>query len=150
MPPKRTDVRALRTMINEARSCTKTAKTLATATRGWQLSAYEAGTGLRCWPSLAGNAMLLIGKLRIATAANSTFQLTTDGLVSYLAAVDEFLGDRVDYAQLIKSDGAPHDGEQRYSPAEYVGSKKVPVIGEILIRSSFPRPTWSVRISRCA
>jgi hypothetical protein len=46
--------------------------------------------------------MELMFKVRRATSPESRFQLTTDGLVSYIAAVDEMLRDRCDYAQLIR------------------------------------------------
>jgi IS1 family transposase len=42
-------------------------------------------------------AMDLMLKLRRATS-DQRFQLTTDGLQAYLPAVDEMLGDRVEYA----------------------------------------------------
>jgi len=66
------------------------------------------------------NAMDLMRKLRSATAPDQKFQLTTDGLDSYIAAVDEMLGDRVHYAQLIKIYSAPQENERRYSPPEMV------------------------------
>ena len=51
-------------------------------------------------------------------------QLTTDGLRSYLMAVDDAFGSRVDYAQLVKLYGAdPTEDQRRYSPAEWIGSK---------------------------
>ena len=65
------------------------------------------------------HAMDLMFKLRRATSADR-FQLTTDGLVRYLAAVDEMLGDRVDFAQLIKTYAGPEQPDRRYSPAEFV------------------------------
>jgi IS1 family transposase/transposase-like protein len=71
------------------------------------------------------NAFELMRKLRRATSENR-FQLTTDGLKAYEAAVDEMISDRVDFAQLIKIYASPREGEQRYSPAEVV--EAVPVI----------------------
>ena len=73
-------------------------------------------------------AMELMSKLRRATT-DDRFQLTTDGLQSYIAAVDEMLGERCDYAQLVKSYSAPREGEQRYSPGEVIGASRVPVNG---------------------
>ena len=72
------------------------------------------------------NAMELARKVRRATSKDVRFQLTTDGLQSYIAAVDEMLLDRCDFAQLIKVYAAPREGEQRYSPAEVV--EAVPVV----------------------
>ena len=56
--------------------------------------------------------MDLMYKLRRATTSDR-FQLTTDGLGSYLAAVDEMLGDRVDFAQLVKTYRLPQEPERR-------------------------------------
>jgi IS1 family transposase len=59
-------------------------------------------------------------------------QLTTDGLRVYVEAVQEAFGvDGIDYAQLVKIYGAAHGkgDERRYSPAECLGAKKVPVEG---------------------
>jgi len=73
-------------------------------------------------------AMDLMYKLRLATS-DDRFQLSTDGLMSYVIAVDEILGDRVDFAQLVKQYAQPREGEQRYSPAPFVAAYKVPVSG---------------------
>jgi IS1 family transposase len=62
-------------------------------------------------------AMLLMGRLRLATNPNTRFQLTTDGLHSYVAAVDEFLLDRCEYGQLVKTYAQPQENDRRYSPA---------------------------------
>jgi IS1 family transposase len=57
-------------------------------------------------------------------------QLTTDGHGAYLQAVEEAFGIDVDYAQLVKLYGAAPDGSKgRYSPAECVGARKSPVVG---------------------
>jgi hypothetical protein len=57
------------------------------------------------------------------------FQLTTDGLQSYIAAVDEFLLDRCDYGQLVKTYAQPQENERRYSPSECTGAVKVAISG---------------------
>lgn len=58
-------------------------------------------------------------------------QLTTDGLRSYLSAVEDAFGSNVDYAQLVKLYGpAPTEDQRRYSPAEWVGSKPNVVQGD--------------------
>src|SRR5262249_683787 len=58
-------------------------------------------------------------------------QLTSDGHRSYLEAVEEVFGADVDYAQLVKLYGSPTDASKgRYSPAECIGIKKTPVMGE--------------------
>ena len=56
-------------------------------------------------------------KLAIATGEEQRFQLTIDGLAAYNYAVGTQLGDRVDYAQLIKiyKFNEP-EAQRRYSP----------------------------------
>ncbi len=56
-------------------------------------------------------------------------QLTTDGLKSYLTAVEVAFGNDVDYAQLIKIYGNAPEGEKRYSPAVCTGCKDNVVTG---------------------
>jgi IS1 family transposase len=59
-------------------------------------------------------------------------QLTSDGLVNYLVAVEDAFGDDVDYAQLVKIYGEPRfatGNERRYSPGECCGTRKRRVTG---------------------
>lgn len=59
-------------------------------------------------------------------------QLTSDGLVNYLVAVENAFGDDVDYAQLVKIYGEPRFGtgnERRYSPGECCAVKQRRVTG---------------------
>jgi transposase-like protein/IS1 family transposase len=67
--------------------------------------------------------------LRQATA-HQRFQITTDGFAPYRSAIDNTLGDRVDFAQLIKVYRATAEGERRYSPAEVVSTEVVVGIGQ--------------------
>ena len=60
--------------------------------------------------------------------ANRT-QLTTDGLVCYLTAVEEAFGADVDYAQLVKIYGTDPDADRRYSPSRFVTAEKRQVSG---------------------
>jgi IS1 family transposase len=60
--------------------------------------------------------------------ANRT-QLTTDGLVCYLTAVDEAFGADVDYGQLVKVYGHNPDSERRYSPSRFITAEKRLVSG---------------------
>jgi hypothetical protein len=46
-----------------------------------------------------------------------------------LEAVEGTFGTDVDYAQLVKIYGETVEGQKRYSPAECVGTKKMPVTG---------------------
>ncbi len=75
------------------------------------------------------HAMELMLKLRRATSPDQRFQLTTDGLRAYVAAVDEMVGDRCDFAQLVKLYAVPTPEERRYSPPEYVCAVRVPISG---------------------
>ena len=60
--------------------------------------------------------------------ANRT-QLTTDGLVCYLTAVEEAFGADVDYAQLVTVYGANPASERRYSPARFITAQKRSING---------------------
>ena len=66
--------------------------------------------------------------LRQATARRR-FQITTDGFAPYRSAISNTLGDRVDFAMLIKVYRATPEGERRYSPAEVVSTETVVGIG---------------------
>jgi transposase-like protein/IS1 family transposase len=57
---------------------------------------------------------------KLADATTGRFQLTTDGFGPYRAAVAESVGQRVDFAQLVKVYATTREGSQRYSPAEVV------------------------------
>ncbi len=66
----------------------------------------------------------------LARATTGSFQITTGGFKPYQHAIVLSLGaQRVDFAQLVKIYVAPREGEQRYSPAECTGAKKVPIYG---------------------
>jgi len=59
-------------------------------------------------------------------------QLTSDGLVTYLSAVEAAFGADVDYAQLVKIYGEPRYAtgpDRRYSPGECCGARKHLVTG---------------------
>lgn len=66
--------------------------------------------------------------LPLATAPQP-FQITTDGFAPYKAAIPDTLGDRCDYAMLIKVYRATPEGERTYSPSEVVDTQVVPVWG---------------------
>ena len=71
---------------------------------------------------------IFIEGLRDATSSQN-FQISTDGFVPYISAIETTLGDRVEFAQIIKHYRATPEGERRYSPAEVVSTEVVPVIG---------------------
>ena len=66
----------------------------------------------------------------VADRLATRVQLTTDGLRTYLSAVEGAFGADVDYAQLVKIYGEAPDAEKRYSPAECIGARKEPVTGK--------------------
>lgn len=67
---------------------------------------------------------------KLDRATSGRFQLTTDGMNAYPAAVSYSLGTRVDFAQLIKVYGKNDvEGERKYSPPEVVDTVTNPLIG---------------------
>jgi IS1 family transposase len=99
----------------------------------WTWVALDAETKLvPCWviagrtPDAARDFMF-----NLAGRVKGRFQLTTDGLGTYLPAVEDAFGMEVDYAMLIKSYAAPagHTAERKYSPGEVSGIKKLRVQG---------------------
>ncbi|HZS04416.1 MAG TPA: IS1 family transposase [Blastocatellia bacterium] len=69
---------------------------------------------------------------KLQDAASDRFQLTTDGLKAYIEAVESVFGTEIDFAQLVKSYKSDDGGnaERRYSPGDFIGSKKVTVMGQ--------------------
>jgi IS1 family transposase len=66
----------------------------------------------------------------LASRLSERVQLTSDGLNVYLAAVERAFGTKIDYAQLQKIYADTTEGQKRYSPAECIGCKRVPMIGD--------------------
>jgi IS1 family transposase len=56
-------------------------------------------------------------------------QLTTDGFRAYKDAVDGAFGMDVDYAMLVKVYGTPTQDDTKYSPAEIVDIRIIPITG---------------------
>ena len=68
----------------------------------------------------------------IASRLKNRVQLTTDGLKSYLEAVNDAFGNNIDYSQLVKlynGDTLAESNERKYSPIEYTGAKKTWIKG---------------------
>jgi IS1 family transposase len=65
----------------------------------------------------------------VAGRLSNRIQLTTDGHRMYLTAVPDAFGNQIDYAQLVKVYGNDPEGQQRYSPAQCLGTQRVEVIG---------------------
>ncbi len=77
-------------------------------------------------------------------------QLTSDGHKAYLEAVEGAFGGDIDYAMLVKLYGAaPESAKGRYSPADCVGARKMPVEGNPDPKHISARATPSGRTSRC-
>ncbi len=90
------------------------------------------------WTAIDADSKLIVGWLvggRNAEYANAFMrdvadrlanrvQLTTDGHLPYLEAVEGAFGADVDFAQLVKLYGTAPDAEKRYSPPVCVGAQK--------------------------
>ena len=57
------------------------------------------------------------------------FQISTDGWKGYDHTVNEVLGSKAHYGQIVKMYGTPNPDEVRYSAAECIGAKKRTVAG---------------------
>jgi hypothetical protein len=77
-------------------------------------------------------------------------QLTTDGFLPYLYAVEKAFGwARVRLAQLVKKYGPSPEPAGKYSPATCVAADKRPRSWGSPKPPTSQRPTWSEAISRC-
>jgi IS1 family transposase len=102
----------------------------------WTWVAIDADTKLiPCWLVGERDASAAYHFMHdVADRLTHRVQLTTDGLKSYLSAVEDAFGANIDYAMLIKIYGAaPEGAEVRYSPAQCMGAKKAVQNG---------RPSW--------
>jgi IS1 family transposase len=107
-------------------------------------AAPEVAGDVWTWTALDADSKLMVSYMvgtRDADAATefmhdvafrlaSRVQLTTDGHAAYLRAVEGAFGMDVDYAMLVKIYGSsPESAKGRYSPAECIGSKPTPIMG---------------------
>lgn len=65
----------------------------------------------------------------MADRIEGRFQLTSDGLNSYLDAISDASGDGIDYAMLVKIYGGTQPDHARYNPAECTGCRKQVITG---------------------
>lgn len=66
----------------------------------------------------------------VASRLSNRIQLSTDGHVMYLDAVEDAFGASVDYAMIQKIYASDPKDERRYSPAVCIGCKKMRVQGD--------------------
>jgi IS1 family transposase len=116
--------------------CKQKNVTLARAAKGvvgdaWVWVAMDADTKLvLCW--LVGKRDAICASEFIADLASRLshrVQLTTDGQRVYLNAVIDAFADDIDYSMLVKMFNADAPGESRYSPASFIATEKVPLLG---------------------
>ncbi len=134
------DVRAKRVQADEIWSFTyakqanveKAKKAPTGAGDTWTWTALDADSKLIIsWyvgPRDIGTAYTFL--MDLAERPHGRVQLTTDGLSSYLSAVEDAFGADVDYSQLIKLYGSEPEGEKRYSPAKCIGAVAKPITGD--------------------
>lgn len=69
--------------------------------------------------------------IKLSEATSGRFQLSTDGFRPYRTAIPEVFGNRIDFAQLVKTYGnTPEQGTAaRYSPGEVVQTHTVVLLG---------------------
>ncbi|HZP88834.1 MAG TPA: DDE-type integrase/transposase/recombinase [Burkholderiales bacterium] len=109
----------------------------------WTWTALDADTKLICaW--MVGSRGVAAAKVFIEDLAGrlaNRVQLTTDGHVPYLVAVENSFGGGMDYAQLVKVyESSPHGIGGRYSPGRFVSASSEVVSGnpdEKAISTSF-------------
>jgi IS1 family transposase len=83
----------------------------------WKIGTRGASTAYALMHDLAGRL-------------NHRIQLMTDGRRVYADAVESAFGSEIDYALLVKIYGADRtEGEARYSPAECMGCRSIPMSG---------------------
>jgi transposase-like protein/IS1 family transposase len=75
------------------------------------------------------DALVFLEKLYAATEPTKRFQMSTDAFRGYDHTVNEVLGTKADYGQVIKLYRASRPDEARYSPSECIGIKKRVICG---------------------
>jgi len=98
----------------------------------WTWTALCADTKLICSWQIgtrgASTAYALMHDLE--ARLSNRIQLTTDGHRVYLDAVERAFGSSIDYSMLVKLYGNDAESEVHYSPAECIGTRIIPIIGQ--------------------
>ena len=71
-----------------------------------------------------------VWKLHAKVKNNGRIQITTDGLTTYIGAIDDAFGCEVDYAQLIKTFASDYIGPGRYAPPRIEEATPIVIQGE--------------------
>ncbi|HEX8735661.1 MAG TPA: IS1 family transposase [Pyrinomonadaceae bacterium] len=97
------------------------------------------------------DALIFLEKLYVATEPTKRFQMSTDAFKGYDHTVNEVLGTKVDYGQVIKLYRASKSDDVRYSPSECIGIKKKIICGnpikEKISTSIVERSNLTMRMS---
>ena len=98
----------------------------------WLGVAIDAETKLDpCWRLGDRNAGTAYNFVRdLAARLSNRIQLTSGGHRAYLEAVESAFGSEVDYAMLVKLYGSDRESEVRFSPAECIGCRAIPITGK--------------------
>jgi IS1 family transposase len=76
------------------------------------------------------NTAEFISKVRRATTNETIFDISTDAWPAYLPEIDGQLGDRANYATVVKVyDRLEEEGRERYSPGNFVTVEKAEKLG---------------------
>ena len=91
----------------------------------WTWTAIDAETRLvPCWHVGGRNAEDAYEFMNdLSSRLSKRVQLTTDGLKTYLNAIEDAFANQIDYAMLVKLYGKAPEGEIRYSPSECIGTR---------------------------
>jgi IS1 family transposase len=97
----------------------------------WTWTALCADTKLICsWKIGTRGASTAYALMHdLAGRLNHRIQLTTDGHRVYADAVESAFGSEIDYAMLVKIYGSDRGDEARYSPADYMSCRTIPMSG---------------------
>jgi IS1 family transposase len=97
----------------------------------WTWTALCADTKLICsWKIGTRGASTAYALMHdLAGRLNHRIQLTTDGHRVYADAVESAFGSEIDYAMLVKVYGSDRGDEARYSPADYMSCRTIPMSG---------------------